>query len=115
MMASLMSIVALSIDALLLALEDIGRTVGTTNPSENQLLIIMIFLGLGVCQLFFGPISDSVGRKPVVYMGFGLFIIANILCINSESLEVMIFGRIPSGNRIFSTKNHQCCPGTRFL
>lgn len=97
LMASLMSIVALAIDALLPALESIGLSIGTTDPMHNQLLIIMIFLGLGLGPLFFGPISDSIGRKPVVYMGFGLFVIASFICVLSESLEMMIIGRILQG------------------
>ena len=97
LMASLMSIVALAIDALLPALDYIGFSIGTTNIVDNQLLITMIFLGLGLGPLFFGPISDSLGRKPIVYMGFGLFIIASIICVLSESLEMMIFGRILQG------------------
>ena len=68
LMASLMSIVALAIDALLPALDIIGETIGTKQIVDNQLLITMIFLGLGVGPLLFGPISDSLGRKPVVYM-----------------------------------------------
>ena len=68
-----MSVVALAIDALLPALDIIGLSIGVTDPVDNQLLIIMIFLGLGVGPLIFGPISDSLGRKPVVYMGFALF------------------------------------------
>ena len=97
LMASLMSIAALAIDALLPALEYIGFSIGTTNVIDNQLLITMIFLGLGLGPLFFGPISDSLGRKPIVYMGFGLFIIASIICVLSESLEMMVFGRILQG------------------
>ncbi len=97
LMASLMSIVALAIDALLPALEYIGFSIGTTNIVDNQLLITMIFLGLGLGPLFFGPISDSLGRKPIVFMGFGLFIIASLICVFSESLEMMIFGRILQG------------------
>lgn len=74
MMASLMSVVALAIDALLPALDVIGITMGTQNPADNQLIITMIFLGLGIGPLVFGPISDALGRKPIVYMGFGLFL-----------------------------------------
>ena len=96
-MASLMSIVALAIDALLPALDYIGFSIGTTKSSDTQLLITMIFLGLGIGPLLFGPISDSLGRKPVVYMGFAVFIIASLICIYSESLSWMVFGRILQG------------------
>jgi len=57
----------------------------------------MIFLGLGLGPLFFGPISDSLGRKPIVYMGFGIFIIASFICVSATSLEMMVFGRIIQG------------------
>ena len=97
LMASLMSVVALAIDALLPALDLIGISIGTTNIVDNQLLITMIFLGLGLGPLFFGPISDSLGRKPIVYMGFGIFILASFICVYSKSLEMMIFGRILQG------------------
>ncbi|WP_271784330.1 multidrug effflux MFS transporter [Aquimarina algiphila] len=97
LMASLMSIVALAIDALLPALDIIGVTIGVTQIADNQLLITMIFLGLGIGPLFFGPISDSFGRKPVVYMGFLLFIIASFICIFATSIEMMVVGRILQG------------------
>lgn len=96
-MASLMSIVALAIDAILPALDIIGRSVGIIEVADNQLLIIMIFLGLGFGPLIFGPISDSLGRKPVVYVGLIFFIGSSLLCVFAESLEVMIIGRILQG------------------
>ncbi len=92
-----MSIVALSIDAILPALNQIGTSIGTNHSSENQMLITMIFLGLGVGQLIFGPISDSLGRKPIIYVGFLIFAAASILCVYAESLEIMIIGRILQG------------------
>ncbi|WP_349254806.1 multidrug effflux MFS transporter [Urechidicola vernalis] len=97
LMASLMAIVALAIDALLPALDIIGKDIGTTSLSDNQLLITMIFLGLGVGSLIFGPLSDSLGRKPIVYLGLGLFVMASIICIYAEDLNTMVFGRILQG------------------
>jgi len=92
-----MAIVALSIDALLPALPDIAKDLNIIDVSNNQLLITMIFLGLGIGQLIFGPLSDSLGRKPVIYTGFFIFIIASILCVTAHSFEVMILGRILQG------------------
>tara|TARA_B100000809_G_scaffold263235_1_gene315998 strand:+ start:21009 stop:22211 length:1203 start_codon:yes stop_codon:yes gene_type:complete len=97
MMASLMSVVALAIDALLPALDIIGVSIQTKNATDNQLLITMIFVGLGFGPLVFGPISDSLGRKPMVFVGFGVFFIASIVCVFADSLEMMIFGRILQG------------------
>jgi len=97
LMASLMSIVALAIDALLPALNIIASDIGITQIKDNQLLITMIFLGLGIGSLLFGPLSDSLGRKPIVFMGFGLFILASFICINADNLEVMVMGRILQG------------------
>ncbi|QWX85612.1 multidrug effflux MFS transporter [Cellulophaga sp. HaHaR_3_176] len=97
LMASLMSIVALSIDALLPALSNIGVSINNSSSTDHQLLITMIFLGLGVGQLFFGPLSDTYGRKPIIYIGFSVFIIASIICVFATSLEVMIVGRILQG------------------
>ena len=97
LMASLMSIVALSIDALLPALPVIGNALGVVNSNDNQMLITMIFLGLGFGQLIFGPLSDSFGRKPIVFIGFLIFVAATIVCVSSNSFEVMIAGRILQG------------------
>ena len=97
LMASLMSVVALAIDALLPALDVIGLAVNTQTPTENQLIITMIFLGLGIGPLIFGPLSDNLGRKPVVYFGFILFLLASFICVSAETIEYMIAGRILQG------------------
>ncbi|HDZ04006.1 hypothetical protein LCGC14_0132700 [marine sediment metagenome] len=97
LMASLMSIVALTIDAILPAMADIGIAINSLDPTKNQLLVTMIFLGLGVGQLFFGPLSDSLGRKPIVYLGFTVFLVASIICLFAPSLEIMLVGRVLQG------------------
>ncbi|MCR9264783.1 MAG: multidrug effflux MFS transporter [Flavobacteriaceae bacterium] len=97
LMAALMSIVALAIDALLPAISNIGADINSLDSTDNQMLVTMIFLGLGLGQLFFGPLSDCYGRKPVVYAGFILFLLASIVCLYAPSLEVMVLGRILQG------------------
>ncbi len=97
LMASLMSIVALSIDALLPALPQIGDALGVSDPHQNQYLITMIFLGIGFGQLIFGPLSDSFGRKPMVYFGFAVFVIASIICVTTNDFTVMLIARVLQG------------------
>lgn len=97
LMAALMSIVALAIDAILPAISHIGISINSLDPTHNQLLITMIFLGLGLGQLLFGPMSDSYGRKPIVYLGFIIFTIASIGCVLAPNMEWMIVGRIFQG------------------
>lgn len=96
-MAALMSVTALAIDALLPALDVIGIAIGTQTPADNQLLVTMIFVGLGIGPLVFGPLSDATGRKLSVYLGFIIFIIASFVCVSAETLEMMILGRILQG------------------
>ena len=79
LMASLMAMAALAIDAILPAMSVISSDIGSSDSGSSQLLIIMVFLGLGFGQLIFGPLSDSFGRKPLVFIGFLIFIIAIIL------------------------------------
>ena len=96
-MALTTSIVALSIDGMLPALPAIGRDLGVSNPNDSQLVISMLFLGMGFGQLIFGPLSDSIGRKPSLYIGVGVFIIGCIMSIFATTFEMMIAGRIIQG------------------
>ena len=97
LMAFLMSNVALSIDAILPGLTDIGVSIHNTSSSDLQLIITMIFLGLGIGELIFGTLSDSFGRKPIVYSGLVVFIVASIICVTASGLEMMLAGRILQG------------------
>jgi DHA1 family bicyclomycin/chloramphenicol resistance-like MFS transporter len=97
LMASLMAMVALSIDAVLPALKQIGITVGYQKETDGQLLVTMIFLGLGIGQLILGPLSDTYGRKKIIYLGLILFILSSFVCIFAKTLTIMILGRILQG------------------
>ena len=97
LMAALMSVTAVAIDALLPALDIIAFDLGILLQADNQLLVTMIFIGLGLGPLLFGPLSDAIGRKPSVYIGFSVFLLASVVCIQATSLELMILGRILQG------------------
>ena len=93
----LMSLVALAIDAMLPALPAIGRDFDVSRPNDVQLVIMSLFLGLGIGQLLFGPLSDSIGRKPAVHAGLALFMIGCLVSIFAPTFEVMIAGRVLQG------------------
>ena len=97
LMALLISIVALSVDTMLPALPDIGADLGVKNANDVQLVISTLFLGLSVGLLFYGPVSDSFGRKPVLFVGMAIYILGNTLSIFSTGFSVMLWGRVLQG------------------
>lgn len=97
LMAFLMANAALSIDAILPGLNGIGESLSIITDNDLQLIITMILVGLGTGQLIFGTLSDSFGRKPMVYAGAVMFIVASLICVTADSLLVMLIGRILQG------------------
>lgn len=93
----MMALTALSIDAMLPALPQIGNDLRVANPNDRQLIVSLIFLGQSVGQLFFGPLSDKTGRKPAIYAGYGLFIIGSLVSMFSINFPVMLAGRMLQG------------------
>ncbi len=93
----MMSLTALSIDAMLPALPQIGNDLGVENPNDRQLVISIIFLGQAVGQLFFGPLSDRTGRKPALYAGYALFIAGSLVSVFALDFPMMLAGRTLQG------------------
>ncbi len=97
LIASLISVVAISIDALLPALGIIGKDFTVTNPNQVQLLIGCIFGGMAVGQLIAGPMSDAMGRKPVLYTGIALYLVGSVICYLADSFNLLLAGRVVQG------------------
>ena len=95
--ALMISLVALSIDAMLPALRTIGDDLGAVRENEPQHVISALFLGLAMAQMVFGPLSDAIGRKPAIYAGMGLFIAGCLLSIFATSFPMMLAGRFLQG------------------
>ena len=97
LIALMMSFVAFSIDAVLPALGIIGADLHVLNPNDNQLIITSMFIGLGIGQIIYGPISDSIGRKPTIYIGFFFFLVGSFLCLYADDIAMMSIGRVLQG------------------
>ena len=97
LIASLMSIVAISIDATLPALGVISRDLNITNPNHAQFIIGFIFLGMTIGQLICGPVSDAIGRKKILYFGLSVYLLGSIICFLSASLTMILIGRFIQG------------------
>lgn len=93
----MMSITALTIDAILPALSQISTELSVQNTNDRQLAISILFLGLGFGQLFFGPLSDKTGRKPPVYIGYIIYIFGSILAGFSVTFPMLLAGRFLQG------------------
>ncbi len=97
MLALLISLVALSIDAMLPALGNIARDLSVVHDNDRQLVVSALFLGLSVGQIIYGPLSDSIGRKPAIYLGLVLFIAGSLMAATAMSFEAMLAGRMLEG------------------
>ncbi|RYF53594.1 MAG: MFS transporter, partial [Comamonadaceae bacterium] len=78
-----------AIDMYLPALPEIGASLGA-EVSAVQWSLTAFFVSLGVGQLFYGPISDMVGRKPPLYAGLLLFTLASVGCALATDIETLV-------------------------
>lgn len=97
LMALIMCLVALSIDAMLPALDQMGAALNVATANDIQLVISVVFLGVATGQLIYGPLADAKGRKPTVYLGFALFIIGTLCALFAQDLQTMLIGRFLQG------------------
>ncbi|KQO14455.1 MFS transporter [Acidovorax sp. Leaf76] len=85
-----------AIDMYLPALPEIGASLGA-EVSAVQWSLTAFFVSLGVGQLFYGPISDMVGRKPPLYAGLLLFTLASVGCALATDIETLVALRFVQG------------------
>lgn len=79
----------LAIDMYLPALPDMATALGS-DAGGAQLTIASYFVGMGLGQLIYGPLTDRFGRRPPLFVGVGLFLLASLACALAQSMPEMV-------------------------
>jgi MFS transporter, DHA1 family, multidrug resistance protein len=95
--AALMALVGLTIDTMLPALPAIGRSLGEPDGDRQQLIVTVLLVGLGVGQIFYGPISDRVGRRPVLIGSAIAYVLVSIGAAMAPTFETLLVFRLLQG------------------
>ena len=64
------------------------------SPGAIQLTITLYLIGLAIGQLVYGPISDRLGRRPVLIGGLALFTFAGILTTAAPGAFTLVVARV---------------------
>ncbi|AKC75473.1 MULTISPECIES: multidrug effflux MFS transporter [Staphylococcus] len=95
-LGALTAIGALSIDMFLPGLPELKNDFNTTTANA-QLTLSLFMIGLGLGNLFVGPISDSIGRKKPLVISMIIFALASLGIVFVENIWIMVFLRFVQG------------------
>ena len=109
MISAIMALMALGIDLMLPAFDDIREAydLGAGSP-ETAKVITVFFLGLAVAQLVYGPLADRFGRKPVLYLGSAIYLAGAVGSALAPTFELLLLSRFiwgigAAGSRVVAT------------
>lgn len=92
LLGSLTAFGAVTIDLYLPTLPAIARDYGTS-AAAVQLTLSTFFVGMALGQLFFGPLSDRIGRRPTILIGCAVYVAASLFCALAPTIEALVAGR----------------------
>ena len=104
LIAALMSLQALGVDAMLPALPDIGRSLKVVGENTTQWVIASYVFGLGAMQLVYGPLADRYGRRPVLLVTMSGFVLSSIIASVSATFPLLIVARVFQGAMLASSR-----------
>lgn len=98
LLAMSMALAALGIDLMLPVFSQIRADLGLAPDSTVVAqLITAYFLGLAAGQVIYGPLADRFGRRPTLYLGFGIYALGALLAVISPTLHWMLAARFVWG------------------
>jgi DHA1 family bicyclomycin/chloramphenicol resistance-like MFS transporter len=86
----------ISMDLYLPALPALTAELGAVT-STAQLTVTACLVGLALGQLVAGPLSDRLGRRPVLLVGVVAYVATSLLCAASPSVELLVLARLVQG------------------
>lgn len=87
---------AIEIELSLPSFPDIARAFGVSEEVIEG-TISLNFLGFCLSALFYGPLSDRFGRRPILLAGTLLFLIGSVCCALAPSIEMILISRFVQG------------------
>ncbi|TNM41149.1 multidrug effflux MFS transporter [Nocardioides albidus] len=85
-----------SIDTPFPAFPDMGRDLAVDTGALQ--LIVTVYLGsFALMSVFHGPLSDAVGRRPVMIGGVAVYVLASLGCVVAGSLPLLLVFRALQG------------------
>jgi MFS transporter, DHA1 family, multidrug resistance protein len=95
-LALLLGLQPLSTDTYLPALPMLTREWAAPQAAV-QLTMSALILAFGLAQMFWGPLADRLGRKPVLLMGLALYTAASVGCAMSNNIHALVLWRAAQG------------------
>lgn len=89
LLGALTALGPLSIDMYLPSFPAIAHSLAAT-PGSVQLTLASFFIGLAIGQAIYGPFSDRFGRKPPLYFGLVIYILATVGCVFATDINQLI-------------------------
>ncbi len=96
LIGALSTIGPLGIDMYLPSIPTMAASLNTTEGTI-QFSLMTYFVGLMLGQLFYGPLSDKFGRKPLITLGLIIFILGSIGCAFAETVLQLHVLRLVQG------------------
>jgi DHA1 family bicyclomycin/chloramphenicol resistance-like MFS transporter len=94
LMAMIMALQALGIDAMLPALGTIAAELGARDPNERQLIVGVYLIAAGLGSLFPGALADRFGRRPVLFGALGCYVILSLACAVVGDFQALLVLRV---------------------
>lgn len=104
LVATLLALTALGIDTMLPALPDLARRLGVDPVAQAPLVLTVFVVGLGIGQLVHGPLTDRLGRRPVLIAGLAGYALCNLLAGLSGSFAMLLVARFVAGLSIAASR-----------